>query len=547
MQGLFPPEHSAEQEASQPPLYYLLGSLAARMVHLSDDPPSNPHAVIGFPVRPVSNVNRFIHSSEENFPYHDLSLAVHIVRWMSLFFGALTVLATYFLALSIFPVRRDIALAAAAINAFIPQFLFISTSVSNDGLNIFLCTVCLLFIVRFLKNPDGWGELAVIGIVAGLAALAKLSGLFLAPLALTVVGFTALTKRSVRIMLVGSTMIIAPVVIIASWWYIRNYLLYHDITGLNQMLAIVGQRGQISLLDLLSDQMEMQGLRWSFWGIFGWFNILADSWFYQFFDIVTALTGIGVLVFLVRGSMDSTARSQVLILTIWIMVVFIALLRWSQITLGSQGRLLFPAISAFAVLLSLGWASLWPRRMQSLGLVALPGLMFILALFALVRYLAPAYASAPAFTSPLDIVPPMQTVGANFGGKIELVGYRLLTPSVGPNDVLELKLYWKALSEIDYDYTVFVHLAEREHQPPFSQSDSFPGRGNNPTSAFRLNQIIEDDVFVRVKLPQSKPTRGYIIVGLNRRDVPERLSLLDQNGQKVGNALTLSSVGIVAP
>ena len=53
VQGESPQRHAAEQEGSQPPLYYTLAAA------LTFWPPVNPHAVIGYPVLPPENVNRF--------------------------------------------------------------------------------------------------------------------------------------------------------------------------------------------------------------------------------------------------------------------------------------------------------------------------------------------------------------------------------------------------------------------------------------------------------------------------------------------------------
>ena len=62
--------------------------------------------------------------------------------------GTGTVLLTYLIALEIFPQDRYLAIGAAAINAFVPQFLFISGAVNNDNLVTLLCSLALLMMVK---------------------------------------------------------------------------------------------------------------------------------------------------------------------------------------------------------------------------------------------------------------------------------------------------------------------------------------------------------------------------------------------------------------
>ena len=49
--------------------------------------------------------------------------------------GLGTVIVTFLLARELFPTRPEVALGAAALNAFLPMFLFISGSVNNDNLS----------------------------------------------------------------------------------------------------------------------------------------------------------------------------------------------------------------------------------------------------------------------------------------------------------------------------------------------------------------------------------------------------------------------------
>jgi len=70
---------SPQQEAGQPPLYYVAGALIAGWVPMPelDQLDFNPHVEEGIPSTSLDNKNIFVHSPAEDFPYRGASLAVH--------------------------------------------------------------------------------------------------------------------------------------------------------------------------------------------------------------------------------------------------------------------------------------------------------------------------------------------------------------------------------------------------------------------------------------------------------------------------------------
>jgi len=74
-----------------------------------------------------------------------------------------------------------------------------------------------------------------------------------------------------------------PCLLIAGWWYWRNYALYNDWLGTSQLVAINGLRTESVTWSSLWG--ELRGLRYSFWGLFGWFNILLPNWVYIFIRV----------------------------------------------------------------------------------------------------------------------------------------------------------------------------------------------------------------------------------------------------------------------
>ena len=84
-----------------------------------------------------------------------------------------------------------------------------------------------------------------------------------------------------------------PAVVVAGWWYLRNWQLYGDPTGLNAMLAIAGGRtAPGSFAALLA---EFQGFLYSFWGVLGGFNVLLrPTWVYALLNLVILLALVGL-------------------------------------------------------------------------------------------------------------------------------------------------------------------------------------------------------------------------------------------------------------
>ena len=342
-----------EQEGGQPPLYYAVAAASTFWIDTSDLETRlwrNPYARIGIPLA-YGNKNLIVHTAAESFPWRDTTLAVHIVRFLSLLFSAGTVALTFFIARELVPDLSPfpdyLPLIAAAFVAFNPMFLFISASVNNDSLATLLATVALWFCVRLACRGARNSQFLELGVVIGFAALTKSSNLALVGLALIVIAWLAYRSHDWRLLFRGSALVVIPVLLIAGWWYARNFVLYGDPLAFNVWLKIAGGRPPQTLLGLLD---EFQGFRISFWGNFGGVNVIAPDFVYLILDAITILASIGLVIGLLRRELPRLLW----IPTLWLALVFIALIRWTLLTYASQGRLIFPAIASVGILLAFG-------------------------------------------------------------------------------------------------------------------------------------------------------------------------------------------------
>ncbi len=661
-QGL-PVQHPGEftlwrQEGSQPPLYYALAAALTSWVPIDDLSQVlrlNPHARVGIPMA-QDNKNMVVHSDREAFPWHGTTLAVHLIRFFSVALAMGTLWCTYLLALAVFPGQTGLASAAMATNAFLPMFVFISASVNNDNLVIFLCSLALLLLFRFVRRAPrgsvvedraGLGQLVLIGVVIGLACLTKESALGLLPVAALAAALrrfgpsaqpvlppskTAPGRESrddeagppghlpasistasagggaavdrmpfgvpaaspamddpragpghvgkqsrerqpraagdagggrrdgIRDRAMGWIADCAafgvPAALVAGWWYVRNWQLYGDPLGLNVMLDIAGRRPtQPRLLDLWN---EFEGWRISFWGLFGGVNVLMrPPWIYHVLDGLALLVLLGLMALALRLAWrggdawlcepDHARRDwpwrELLLATAWIAGEMVALVRWTMSTFASQGRLVFPALSAICLLLALGAAALWPARLRGWPAWVLPGLLCVLAVSSPFLAIRPAYALPPILT-PAQVPAEAQAFDATYGGVVKLLAFEVDKAEVRPGDSLPVTLYWQALAPMPEDYSVYVQLIG-QGRSVLAQLDSYAG-GTYPTSRWQPGQVIEDKFQVEVRVAPAAPVAASLEAGLYRLSAQQRLAVTDPRGKPVGVS-ALARIKVAVP
>ncbi|CAG0995247.1 hypothetical protein ANRL3_03074 [Anaerolineae bacterium] len=545
-----------EQEGGQPPLYYAVSALATFWIDTRDLPERlwlNPHAKIGIPLL-FGNKNMVVHTGADSFPWHNTALAVHLLRFLSIFLSAITVALTYFLALEIKDDKR-LASVAASVVAFNPMFIFISASVNNDNLATPLATLALLLMTRLITRGATMQRFVILGVVLGLGALTKISNLALLAVAACVFlmslrgALLSEAKRSRRIatkqspirelgiasqrtlamtIFFGSLLCAALVVLIAFWWYARNWILYGDPSAFNVWVAIAGGRPiPATFASLLG---EFQGFRISYWGNFGAVNIIAPEWLYVLLDAFTVLAVIGLLIGLVRRALPRLLALPAL----WLALILISLVRWTLLTMASQGRLIFPAISAVAVLLAYGLAEFQIanfklRIANSFLLLPFTFCLFTFALLAPFTLIAPTYALPTRFADETRVPNPTRI---NFDNQAELIGYALPQKSVAPGDELPITIYWRARENIAEDFSVYVRLLDANGEV-IGRWDAFPGKGLYPTRLWQVGEVIADEYRVPLAANARGPGGGRIDVGLFRRVPLENLVARDPQGNAI--------------
>lgn len=539
------------QEGSQPPLYYLLAAAITAPIPTDNAEQViryNPHAIVG-QADSFGNKNIMVHGGADAWPWQGVALAAHIARLFSVLLGAVTVLAAYGAALAVFPSRRAIAATAAALVAFNPQFIFLSAAVNNDMLVIAASAGGVWLAMHLLgrAEPPSWWQLALFGALAGVAAASKLSGLALTGLAGLTLLILAWRRRSFTDLIRWGLLVGAVTLVVGGWWYLRNVYLYGDPLGLKAMFDILPRRSEPpTVAELLA---RTQGVWRSAWAVFGWFNVIAEPWLYSFYTLLSLVGLLGLTIVWPlrwwlhkrrgRGDVLSPASGwQFVVLVVWIVVIFLALLSWAQMRYP-QGRLLFPALSAAAVLLAFGLSNWLPQRFHKASALALATGLFVIAMIAPFRWIAPTYAAPPPLAASATIP---NRLDVEFGGVIKLVGYSISGSELIPGEAVHLTLYWQVLQMPTEDYSVFVHFTD-DAGIIQAQRDSYPASGSLPTSDWQPGAIYADEHLVQIPTTASAPAHYRITVGLYDFDSGARLPVGDGDSLPLGSLPVLPRVG----
>jgi hypothetical protein len=508
-----------DQEGSQPPLYYLFVSPLAGLIDTRDAADRmyrNPHAAPGDPSLDA-NRNLIIHSPAEDFPWRDTTLAVHLIRLLSILMGAGTIGLSYLIARRIFPDRSSIPIGTALLVAFNPMFIFITASVNNDNLTILLTSLALyLSVLCWYELPgrvhrSGWWRRLLLGVVLGAAALSKISGLTLLPIVALILTVRHLRERDWGGWIFSGIFIALPALLIAGWWYARNVQLYDEPLGLNTMVAIAGPRS-MTLSALIP---EFDGFRYSYWALFGAVNIVTFPLAYVIFDLFTLISSVGCVLWFIRYRRSAEA-GLLLMLVLYVVIVFIGVVRWTMMTPASQGRLMFPAIAAISLLMWLGWETILGFRFRNFDFIKLrwivPIFMLIVAVVVPFRDIAPAYAG-PQMITAQQLPTDLKRLDVDYGDQLRLLGYRL-TPLLARSDLAAVTLYWQCLKPVVADHSVFVIVYGRQLQE-VGKRDAYPYHGLYATRQCQPGQIFADPYRIPVTANDAqRPTLLRAQIGL---------------------------------
>ena len=565
----------AYQEAAQPPLYYLIAALISTPFDdqgLQDLTWSNPGFGYQSPGTVPDNKNMLIHTRDEALPWQGAALAIHATRLTSWAFGLLTVIAAWGFGYETFRSRRA-ALVTAALVALQPQFVFLSSVVSNDSAAAAVATAALWLGARIVNRGVTPHRTLYAGLLGGLAMLTKTSTLPVAPmLALCLLlgnlwhrkeRTSRVPKHRVRAHLAAQLGITAA---IGGWWYLRNAILYGAPLGLGSHTETLWGRAESATLVELIPEMPLV-LR-SFWAAYGWGHVTWPDWVYvALWAITLPLLALGIAVairawlkplkdagglreLLVAGPGGDTWTIPAAMAACWFAGIALALLRWMQQVEAPHGRLLFPAIGAWALLLTLGVRriGLWRPRVGRGCQTVLITTGFVLTTLApggriLATFMPPRLQAAEtvfgACTNPVDL---------RYSNWARLICAEASPARVTPGDEVIVTACWESLAPTDQNLTVFAHLIGPETARP-AERHTYPGLGRHPTSLWVPGTAFCDTFTMAIAEWAETPVRYQLEIGLFDADSDARLTAQTPDGQPVEPPLvgTVDVVPLTVP
>jgi 4-amino-4-deoxy-L-arabinose transferase-like glycosyltransferase len=198
---------AGEPERQQPPLYYLLGAIVAKLT--GDDP--------------------------------------RLIRLLSVVLGVLTILTVYAVARRLFPLRPALAVGAAALVALLPEVQYLAGAINDDNLAWLAGALLVLAGVEVMQSTALTPRLALgAGLAVAVAVLAKETVWIPAVLLLVLVA--ARFGRQLRAVHLAALLV--PTIALAGWWFVRNAVEFggplpplHPITAQRQVFYYFAQVG----------------------------------------------------------------------------------------------------------------------------------------------------------------------------------------------------------------------------------------------------------------------------------------------------------------
>lgn len=545
-EGTLPPQGEAawetpvEQEAGQPPFYYVVASLPARLVGFEPPAPyrPNPYFIGPFPRDNIDNDHRAIHYPGDARPPAGGWLSLYLARAVTLGFGLLLIAAIYLLGREVWP-GSGVAPAAATLAAFTPQVLFLSTVISNDVPAAALSTLALWQLAVMLRRGPSLNRGIAAGLLVGLAVLTKVSAAgLLAPAAAGLIWLWLRADRAGdrRQVLVAAGGMALSAALVGGWWFLRNWALYGSPLGLGAHDFTTWAIRDPA--DLASPYLRWLEVFRSFWAGLGWGTVRPPGWVFNLLLILMILALVGLLLGLwrwLRRAERRVTRRVILLLMLTTLILATALFleSWMRRVSAPYGRLMFPALGAIAVLLAGGWHLLLRRLLWlPVGAVAALGI-------AVPLLVAPPYFTPPAPIEASAVAALKPGLGWRFldaaGQPVaELLSFEPLLDEIATTEAydqtLPVRICWRALARTEKPYTVFLHIIGPENAL-IANRRTYPGLGLRPTNLWSPGDVYCDLTRVLVRTENVPATLAYQLeVGLLDEETDARLQAVDQAG-----------------
>jgi hypothetical protein len=264
--------------------------------------------------------------------------------------------------------------------------------VNSDNLANLLSALTLFFTVRWITGENGYGKTLQLGLLCSLALLSKTTTLFLIPIACLSFALRAKQKSSPRYFVKQSLGFLSLPLSTTGL-----FLALYPKKNLWALVSAYGESSEVNA-DLISlDYLwtVLTQINQSFWARFGWMNILIPPTVPNLLGLLCMASLASAMVFWVRGNreriLSPTQSNSLLVLFASVPCTLLTVVKFNLVVFQPQGRFLFPAISAIAILATVGLLSTLRPRYKPLATLVIVSGMLAFNLVCLMAYLRPIY------------------------------------------------------------------------------------------------------------------------------------------------------------
>lgn len=299
-----------------------------------------------------------------------------VLRLATLAIGSVTVIFAYFIGRQMFPAQPQLALAAMALVALLPQHVHILASVNNDALAGAVVAVGLWWIVRYVRNQRA--PLWALGIIIGVGLLTKTTTYFLVAVALLAIWLRWFLesddRRTLPRLLRNGAIVVVVALLVGGGWWLRNISVYGwpDFLGLAAHDAVVV--GQLRTETLVEDigsfaylNRAVRTTMRSYWGQFGWMAVPLEGRIYLGIQAMLVLAAAGLVLRLgIRGMRapvtegadapnDTVTQGELwIVMGATLLLSILAFIYYNTEFVQFQGRYMYPSLIPLALALALG-------------------------------------------------------------------------------------------------------------------------------------------------------------------------------------------------
>jgi 4-amino-4-deoxy-L-arabinose transferase-like glycosyltransferase len=283
------------------------------------------------------------------------------LRIISLIFGALTVFFIFKTALLLFPGNRNLALLAASLCAFNPQFNFLSGSLNNDNLVILCATISIWLLARLIVTENGNQKkvVALLGIFLALGLITKLniSGLVIVAILGIIYSSVVNKPKKLHNLSINLLLFLGLLIIIAGWYFVRNASIFGLNDPLGWGLQAIQNPGLVmhtKFRTMFFKKIFFQRLYTSFWGAFDWLTIPLTNWMYWIYGIISIMGILGFTNIFMGKSYPKSTKICLLLFLFAIFISFASLVTLNLKFVSAQARLIFPVMAGICIFMALG-------------------------------------------------------------------------------------------------------------------------------------------------------------------------------------------------